>query len=73
MAKAITQIDNYFDVQVETVLKAAVAAYSGTKTAGDYGVLTWDRAEKKLIQAAIRKNRKGNTGFRGDVRLASTP
>lgn len=73
MAKAITQIDLACDKAIVDALKTLIATYQQTKTAGDYGVLTWDRAEKKILQAAIRRNRRGNTGFRGDVVLGSAP
>ena len=71
--KAITNPRLDMDLLVVNLLKTFVATYQQTKTAGDYGVITWDRAERLLIESALRKNRRGNTGFRGDVVMGSLP
>jgi len=74
MAKALTNIGLAADKAIVDAIKALVATYNQTKTAGDYRVLTWDLAERAILRAAIRKNLRGNTGFRGDIpALASTP
>lgn len=73
MARAITQIGLAADKAIVDAVKALVATYNQTKTAGEYRILTWDLAERAIVRAAIRKNRRGNTGFRGDVVLGSAP
>ena len=73
MAKSLTNPSLAADKAIVDAIKTLVATYQQTKTAGDYGVLTWDRAERAIVRAAIRKNRRGMTGFRGDVVLGSAP
>jgi hypothetical protein len=73
MAKALTNPQLAADKAVVDAIKTFVASYNQTKPAGDYGVLTWDRAEKIFVAAVLRKNRRGNTGFRGDVVMGTNP
>jgi hypothetical protein len=73
MAKSLTQPSLAADKAIHDAIRALLATYNQTKQAGDYGVMTWDKAEKLLLQAAMRKNRRGNTGFRGDTVLTVTP
>lgn len=67
MAKAITQPMLMADQLVLTGIKQLMASYNQTKTQGDYGYMDWPKAEKIYLQAAMRKNRRGNSGFRGDI------
>jgi len=73
MAKSLTNPSLQADKLVNDAIATLVRTYEQTKTAGDYGVINWSRAEKLIVAAALRKNRRGNTGFRGDVVLASNP
>jgi hypothetical protein len=62
MAKAITAPEITAEALLETAISSLVTSYSGTKTAGDYGVMTRAKAEKIIIQRALAKNRRGRTG-----------
>jgi hypothetical protein len=67
MARAITQPQLMADQLVLTAVKQLVQSYQQTKTVGDYGAMDFAKAEKLIVQAALRKNRRGNSGFRSDI------
>lgn len=71
--KSITATDRAIDKSITDSIKTFLATFGGTKTAGDYGTWDWSKAERLYVQVALRKNRRGNTGFRGDVVMGSTP
>lgn len=73
MAKAITNPELQADKLVNDAIATLVRTYEQTKTAGDYGVINWSKAERLIVKSALRKNRRGNTGFRGDIVLGSVP
>ena len=73
MAKALTNPALFADKGVSDLITTIVRTYQQTKTAGDYGVIDYAKAERLVVQAAIRKRMRGNTGFRGDVVLGSNP
>lgn len=73
MAKAITNPGLAADKLVLDAIKTLVATYQQTKTAGDYGVVDWAKAERLIAKSAIRKILRGNSGFRGDIVLGSNP
>jgi hypothetical protein len=71
MAKAITAIDVFIDKQITDAIKTTLATYQQTKLAGDVGTRTaWADIEKRFVARMIARNRRGNTGFRGDISLA---
>jgi hypothetical protein len=67
MAKAITAQQIAADRELLTAIKNLMAAYNQTKVVGTAGYMDWAKAEKLMLQAAVRKNARGNTGFRGDI------
>lgn len=67
MAKAITQTDNAIDKAIVDAIKTFLASYNQTKLAADTGTWDWAKAEKHFVKRMIAKNRRGNTGFRGDL------
>jgi hypothetical protein len=60
--KAITVLERDMEDRLEVLLQAFVVAWSGTKTAGDYGVIDRPKAEKIAVQRMLGKNRRGKTG-----------
>ena len=73
MAKAITYLDKAADKAIVDAIKTLIATYGQTGLAGDVGgALDWSRAERIIVRRAIAKNRRGATGFKGDI-VASTP
>jgi hypothetical protein len=71
--KAITYLDRAADKAIVDAIKTLISTYGGTKLAGDVGGgLDWARAERIIVRRDIAKNRRGATGFNGDI-AASTP
>lgn len=66
--KAITYLDRAADKAILDAIKTLMASYNQTKLAGDIGgALSWAQAEKLIVRRAIAKNRRGATGFGGDI------
>ena len=73
MAKAITNTDLAIDKAITDAIKTFLATYNQTKTAADYGTWDWAKAERNFVRRMIARNRRGNTGFRGDIVLGANP
>jgi hypothetical protein len=67
MAKAITAIDVFIDKQITDAIKATVLTFSQTKLGTDSARAAWADVEKAFVKRMIARNRRGNTGFRGDI------
>lgn len=68
--KSITHTDRAIDKAIIDAIKTFLASYNQTKLAGDVGAWDWAKAERHFVRRMIAKNRRGATGFGGD--MAST-
>jgi hypothetical protein len=67
MAKAITATDLAIDKAITDAIKTFLASYNQTKLAADTGTWDWSKAERNFVRRMVAKNKRGNTGFRGDI------
>jgi hypothetical protein len=65
--KAITATDRAIDKAIVDAIKTFLATYNQTKLAADTGTWNWAKAERHFVRRAIAKNRRGATGFGGDI------
>jgi hypothetical protein len=65
--KAITATDRAIDKAIIDAIKTFLATYNQTKLAGNVGTWDWSKAERNFVRRMIAKNRRGATGFGGDV------
>jgi hypothetical protein len=65
--KAITATDRAIDKAIIDAIKTFLATYNQTKLAGNVGTWDWSKAERHFVRRMIAKNRRGATGFGGDV------
>ncbi len=70
MAKAISAIDVFVDKQITDAIKTTVATYAQTKLGSDSARASWADIEKVFVRRMVARNRRGNTGFRGDISAA---
>ena len=65
--KSITYTDRAIDKAIVDAIKTFLLAYNQTKLAADAGTWDWAKAEKHFVKRMIAKNRRGATGFSGDM------
>lgn len=67
MARQILLTDRAIDKAITDAIKTFLLAYNQTKLAADTGTWDWAKAERHFVKRMIFKNRRGATGFQGDI------
>lgn len=67
MANPILLTDRAIDKAIVDAIKTFLSSYNQTKLAADTGTWDWSKAERHFLRRMVAKNRRGNTGFRGDI------